>query len=98
MFFFLLSSLPPALPLLLRLLGTTQQTRPSRGNETRLLTLCRVSRDRRRLTNVLMVTLREEKGMSASGLLNRVRLISFFSSISSIIIMKTPPRVLLTPP
>lgn len=43
--------------LLLRLLGTAQQTRPSGGNKTGLLTLDGVSGDGRRLTNVLVVTL-----------------------------------------
>lgn len=43
-------------PLVLDLLSTTQQTSSPSSNETRLLTLCSVSRDRRRLTNMLMVT------------------------------------------
>ena len=43
-------------PLILRLLGTTEQTRPPGSDETRLLTLCGESGDRRRLTNMLMVT------------------------------------------
>jgi hypothetical protein len=43
-------------PLLLRLLSTTQQTRPSGSDETGLLTLSGVSRNGRRLTNMLVVT------------------------------------------
>jgi len=42
--------------LLLRLLGTTKQTRSSRSNKTRLLTLRSISRDGRSLTDMLMVT------------------------------------------
>jgi hypothetical protein len=42
--------------LILRLLGTTQQTRPSRSNETSLLTLGGVPRDGRGLTDMLVVT------------------------------------------
>jgi hypothetical protein len=44
------------LPLILRLLSTTQQTRPPGGNETRLLTLGSLPRDGRGLTDMLMVT------------------------------------------
>lgn len=43
--------------LLLCLLRTTEQTCPSGSNKTRLLTLRRVSRDSRGLTDMLMVTL-----------------------------------------
>ena len=43
-------------PLVLCLLGTTQQTRPPCGNETGLLTLCGVTRDGRRFSDMLMVT------------------------------------------
>jgi hypothetical protein len=42
--------------LILRLLGTTQQTRSSRSNETSLLSLGGVPRDGRCLTDMLMVT------------------------------------------
>jgi hypothetical protein len=42
--------------LILDLLGTTQQTSSPSSNETSLLTLCSISRDRRSLTNMLMVT------------------------------------------
>jgi hypothetical protein len=42
--------------LILDLLGTTQQTSSPSSNETSLLTLCSVSRDRGGLTNMLMVT------------------------------------------
>ena len=42
--------------LILRLLGTTEQTSSPSGDETGFLTLCGVARDGRRLTNVLMVT------------------------------------------
>lgn len=44
-------------PLLLRLLSTTQQTSPSGSDETRLLTLCSITRDGRSFTNMLVVTL-----------------------------------------
>lgn|SRR6478609_5807132 len=47
----------PATTLLLCLLGTTEETRPSGGNKTGLLTLGGVSGDGRSLTNMLMVTL-----------------------------------------
>ncbi len=40
----------------LRLLRTAQQTGPSGGNETSLLSLGRIPRDGRGLTDVLMVT------------------------------------------
>jgi hypothetical protein len=43
-------------PLILGLLGTTQQTRSARSNKTSLLTLCGVPRDGRSLTDMLMVT------------------------------------------
>lgn len=46
----------PATTLLLCLLGTTEETRPSGGNKTGLLTLGGVSGDGRSLTNMLMVT------------------------------------------
>jgi len=46
----------PSIRLVLDLLGTTQQTSSPSSNETRLLTLCGISRDRRCLTNMLMVT------------------------------------------
>jgi hypothetical protein len=46
----------PAAALFLRLLSTTQQTRPSGGDKTRLLTLGSVPRDGRSLTNMLVVT------------------------------------------
>lgn len=42
--------------LILGLLSTAEQTRPSRGNETGLLTLDGVPRDGRRLTDMLVVT------------------------------------------
>jgi len=42
--------------LILRLLGTAQQTRPPRSNETSLLSLGGVPRDGRRLTDMLVVT------------------------------------------
>ena len=42
--------------LFLRLLSTTQQTRPPGGNETGLLSLDGVPRDGRRLTDMLVVT------------------------------------------
>lgn len=42
--------------LLLRLLSTTEQTRPPRGDETGLLTLYGVSGDGRGFTDMLVVT------------------------------------------
>jgi hypothetical protein len=42
--------------LILDLLGTTEQTRPPRGDETGLLTLDGVSGDGRGFTNMLVVT------------------------------------------
>jgi hypothetical protein len=42
--------------LVLDLLGTTEQTRPPRGDETGLLTLDGVPRNGRRLTDMLVVT------------------------------------------
>lgn len=42
--------------LVLGLLGTTQETRSPRSNETGLLTLCGVAGDGRGLTDMLVVT------------------------------------------
>lgn len=42
--------------LVLGLLGTTQETRSPRSNETGLLTLCGVTGDGRSLTDMLVVT------------------------------------------
>jgi len=46
----------PLATLVLRLLGTTEQTRPPGGNETGLLTLCGFPGDGRGFTDMLMVT------------------------------------------
>lgn len=54
--------------LILRLLGTTQQTRPPGSDETGLLALGGVAGDGRGLADMLMVTL---EGLSASILDNR---------------------------
>src|SRR5262245_38398002 len=45
-----------AMPLVLRLLSTTQQTRPPSGDETGLLTLCGFSGNGRGFSDMLVVT------------------------------------------